>query len=371
MKVITVGRSQECNIVVNDEKASRVHLQLVQDDNGNVSVVDLGSTNGTWVNDNRIAGEMRLNQGDRIRVGNTLLQWQNYFSAKTGDEELTANVDKDAAPFHGKQPPKPNRTLMWVIIAAVAALIVAGGVIWILHEQRVKNSEKEAAERNAKERAEQSEMEMAVAEAEAKSDYNTALREAVEKEKNNALDEKESAIRAMEEAEKAKKKAMQDKETFNKQKEDAIAAKKKAETEKEKANEERDMANYRKNQAETARDNAIKKALQNSINAENAEKKAKLTEDFYSQLNKANKDGKLKEVCEALKIDTKKYKKSEEQYDRIAGKFRVAKDNDARESIINSIKNALREKNKPSKKTTETSTPKSVETDSAQVEKKE
>ena len=76
MKVITVGRSKECNVVVNDEKASRVHLQLVQDDNGNVSVVDLGSTNGTWVNDKRIVGEMRLNQGDRIRVGNTLLQLQ-------------------------------------------------------------------------------------------------------------------------------------------------------------------------------------------------------------------------------------------------------------------------------------------------------
>ena len=118
------------------------------------------------------------------------------------------------------------------------------------------------------------------------------------------------------------------------------------------------------------RNAAITKARQDSLNAENAEKKAKLTEEFYSQLNKANKDGKLKEVCEALKIDTKKCKKNEEQYDRIVGKFKSAKDNAARESIINSIKKALSKEKEPSKKTAETSTPKSVQ-NSSQDEKKE
>ena len=369
MKVITVGRSQECNVVVNDEKASRVHLQLVQDDNGNVSVVDLGSTNGTWVNDKRIVGEMRLNQGDRIRVGDTLLQWQNYIAANSGDREVPANTDKDAAPSHGSKPPKPNRTLMWIIIAVVAALIVAGGVIWIVHEQHVKNGEKEVAERNAKERVEQSEM--AVIEAEARSDYNNALRQAAEKEKNNALDEKERAIKAKEEADKTTQKAMKAKEKSAKQEKVAIAAKNKAVEEKEKAIKEQNEAKGREQKALAERNAAIAKARQDSLNAENAERRARLTEEFYSQLNKANKDGKLKEVCETLKIDTKKYKKNEEQYDSIVGKFKSAKDNATRESIINSIKKALSKKKEPSKKAVETSTPKSVQPDSTQDEKNE
>ena len=76
MKVITIGRSTENNdIVVNDEKVSRNHLQMVMDDNGNYSVVDLGSTNGTYVNGRRISGEVRLQPNDEVRIGQTVLPW--------------------------------------------------------------------------------------------------------------------------------------------------------------------------------------------------------------------------------------------------------------------------------------------------------
>ena len=64
MIVKTVGRGQESSIVVTDSKVSRIHLQLVQDDNGNISVVDLDSTNGTYVNGIRIVSETRLKEGD-------------------------------------------------------------------------------------------------------------------------------------------------------------------------------------------------------------------------------------------------------------------------------------------------------------------
>lgn len=43
MKVITIGRSSDNNIVINDAKVSRTHLQLVQNDSGICSVVDLNS----------------------------------------------------------------------------------------------------------------------------------------------------------------------------------------------------------------------------------------------------------------------------------------------------------------------------------------
>lgn len=87
MKIITIGRNQENNnIVINDEKVSRNHLQLVQDDQGNCFATDLGSTNGTFVNGQRISGKTLLHSGDELRIGNTVLPWQDYIaaSAKAG-----------------------------------------------------------------------------------------------------------------------------------------------------------------------------------------------------------------------------------------------------------------------------------------------
>ena len=80
MIVKTIGRGQDNNIVINDEKVSRTHLQMVQDDSGNISVVDVGSTNGTYVNGVRIIGETRLKDGDNVRIGNTNLPWKSYFT---------------------------------------------------------------------------------------------------------------------------------------------------------------------------------------------------------------------------------------------------------------------------------------------------
>jgi pSer/pThr/pTyr-binding forkhead associated (FHA) protein len=68
---ITVGRSPTNNIFVRDKNVSRVHCQIVVN-NGVVSLTDLQSTNGTFVNDERIT-ECQLKANDEIRVGTTLL----------------------------------------------------------------------------------------------------------------------------------------------------------------------------------------------------------------------------------------------------------------------------------------------------------
>jgi len=68
---ITVGRSPTNNIFVRDKNVSRVHCQIVVN-NGVVSLTDLQSTNGTFVNDERI-NECKLKANDEVRVGTTLL----------------------------------------------------------------------------------------------------------------------------------------------------------------------------------------------------------------------------------------------------------------------------------------------------------
>jgi len=68
-----IGRSAEADIRLPDERVSRRHASLKWSGTG-FALVDLGSTNGTFVNDGK-AGSIRLLDGDRIRIGPHDLQY--------------------------------------------------------------------------------------------------------------------------------------------------------------------------------------------------------------------------------------------------------------------------------------------------------
>lgn len=70
-----VGRSEECGICLDDERLSRVHAKFVVSA-GKAEIVDLGSRNGTHVNDVRVSDRMALQPGDLIRVGQSVLKLQ-------------------------------------------------------------------------------------------------------------------------------------------------------------------------------------------------------------------------------------------------------------------------------------------------------
>jgi predicted component of type VI protein secretion system len=56
-----------------DSEISRVHARVFHDPAGQLTVEDLGSTNGTFVNGNRIAAPTPLRSGDQLRVGQTTM----------------------------------------------------------------------------------------------------------------------------------------------------------------------------------------------------------------------------------------------------------------------------------------------------------
>jgi Protein of unknown function (DUF3662)/FHA domain len=72
--VTTIGRSSECAIVLSDPNVSRRHAEIRHIGEG-YSLIDLGSTNGTEVNGQRIA-ETALMNGDVIGVGQTKLTFE-------------------------------------------------------------------------------------------------------------------------------------------------------------------------------------------------------------------------------------------------------------------------------------------------------
>jgi sigma-B regulation protein RsbU (phosphoserine phosphatase) len=70
---VTLGRSSTNDIPLSDRTLSRVHARLEQMDGGLLRVVDLGSRNGTMVNNIRIAEPLALKPGDRIQLGETVI----------------------------------------------------------------------------------------------------------------------------------------------------------------------------------------------------------------------------------------------------------------------------------------------------------
>lgn len=71
--VYTLGRREGCDLVLPDPRVSREHARVERDASG-TELVDLGSTNGTFVNGQRV-GRCRLRNGDRIRLGGVLLEY--------------------------------------------------------------------------------------------------------------------------------------------------------------------------------------------------------------------------------------------------------------------------------------------------------
>ncbi len=64
----TIGRSKECECVLDDPNISRKHAELRRSEHGDWTIADLGSTNGVKVNGRRVSSA-RLSPGDEITLG--------------------------------------------------------------------------------------------------------------------------------------------------------------------------------------------------------------------------------------------------------------------------------------------------------------
>jgi len=71
-KPLIVGRGEDAGVRIEDESLSRHHFVVTLRDNA-FFIEDLNSTNGTWVNDERLTESRELRVFNRIRAGNVLI----------------------------------------------------------------------------------------------------------------------------------------------------------------------------------------------------------------------------------------------------------------------------------------------------------
>jgi pSer/pThr/pTyr-binding forkhead associated (FHA) protein len=98
---IYIGRSEESDVFLGEKKISRKHCQILVSDE-QVRIVDLESTNGSFVNSKKIS-EQTLKNGDKIKVGSSVIEVE-VVTQEAQSEAPTGSKAKEKAPV--KAPPK-------------------------------------------------------------------------------------------------------------------------------------------------------------------------------------------------------------------------------------------------------------------------
>ena len=112
----SIGRSQECNLQIDDPGLSRIHARVIPTEDG-VQLEDLGSSNGTYVNGRRVVrGVAKV--GDEIGFDSVRFR----LTASNQGEPASKNVPERSA----------SRKRRWLMPALVVAFVLSGGVLVFL-----------------------------------------------------------------------------------------------------------------------------------------------------------------------------------------------------------------------------------------------
>jgi hypothetical protein len=109
--IITLGRDITNDIVINDPEVSRHHCRMTRG-GGGYTLEDLGSTNGTFVNGQRLTGARPLAGGDMVGLGETVtLGYESTIPApEPGQQATMMGASAQPAPYQAPsyQQPQPS-----------------------------------------------------------------------------------------------------------------------------------------------------------------------------------------------------------------------------------------------------------------------
>ena len=101
---LSVGRTGSNDLVIDDASVSKIHGALSVDEHGGLSVADTGSTNGTFLNDQRIAygKATRLVTGDKVKFGTVEVEFEYVpRPAVVKDDDVANESDMEATLIDG------------------------------------------------------------------------------------------------------------------------------------------------------------------------------------------------------------------------------------------------------------------------------
>lgn len=145
---LTIGRDSTNGVAINDAEVSRKHARLMFQ-GGKYVIEDLGSTNGTFVNGQRLAGPAVLKPGDVVSLGEQIVLMYDAIAADAGatvavsrkavQQSAPPPVYASSAPSYAPPPAAapqqsaPKKTNMMPIFIGVGALLficICAGFFW-------------------------------------------------------------------------------------------------------------------------------------------------------------------------------------------------------------------------------------------------
>ncbi len=118
-----LGRHSECHVCINSEGISRKHAQITVEADG-LSIKDMGSSNGTFVNGEKIE-ESKLSVGDEVKLDNLRFLIQTPGMPEPANQAEIKTAPSASIPKEGSAPeeaPGGSGAIKWVI-----TLVVLGG----------------------------------------------------------------------------------------------------------------------------------------------------------------------------------------------------------------------------------------------------
>jgi len=154
---VVIGRDPDCFIRLASTEVSRKHCSLLATPRG-IRVTDLQSSNGTWVNNHKIVGDVILEPGDILRVGtmefevpggkktvsidSDILGWlsdeetaHGARSAIEGDTTVISDVKQLQPANAGPAPPPPSKS-HFASVAEEAQDIIRRHLQWLEEKRR-------------------------------------------------------------------------------------------------------------------------------------------------------------------------------------------------------------------------------------------
>ena len=159
--ILRIGRDNNNDIIISDQTVSRNHGIITFESNGNVYFEDLNSSNGSYVNGNRIFGKIRLQDTDILKVGKALVPWHDYKNRLGG---LGGQPHSHQSPLQtpNPEPPRssppidpvydiqPNRSLFSGYLPVIIGIVLILVVALILFSKSSGSSKKSSDENSEK-----------------------------------------------------------------------------------------------------------------------------------------------------------------------------------------------------------------------------
>jgi len=120
---LTLGRSAECDVSIPTDEISRHHakLQVVPD---GVMVEDLGSANGTFINNQRVHGGTLMKPGDELRLDTVRFMLMSPEQMQAG-----APPPRSEAPTIVVPQPKTGGNALWMVAGIVVFGVIVLGIL--------------------------------------------------------------------------------------------------------------------------------------------------------------------------------------------------------------------------------------------------